>query len=134
MPNFFFSIWSHPTFCGAAPMPPQGKKALPLRTVLLIACQKSLAEFAAAAANKMKSFSAAACTWAKILLRLQVCELFTTGEQGVRAADCILLSKSSVGVYCEIQVAVSQSAKKAPHQRNYHTFLGKFSLQCDVIS
>ena len=34
------------------------------------ACQKSLAEFAAAAAKKLKSFSAAACTWQKILYGL----------------------------------------------------------------
>ena len=38
--------------------------------------------------NRVRSFSAGACTWWKILLRLQVCELCALGAQGVRAADC----------------------------------------------
>ena len=45
---------------------------------------KCLAEFAAAAANKVKSFSAATCAWRKIHLRLHVCELCAYSAQGVR--------------------------------------------------
>ena len=36
----------------------------------------------------MQSFSAGACTWPKILLRLQVWNLFAISEQIMRAADC----------------------------------------------
>ena len=50
--------------------------------------KKSLAEFAAKAANKVESFSAAACTWTKTHLRLQVWNLFANREQIMRAADC----------------------------------------------
>ena len=46
--------------------------------------------------NRIKSFSVGACTWQKIHLRLQVCELFAVGEQGVRAADCKNLSEKPV--------------------------------------
>ena len=59
--------------------------------------EKGFAEFAAKAANPSKSFSTAACTWAKTLLRLQVCELCANGAQGVRAADCKKPSKSPKG-------------------------------------
>ena len=38
--------------------------------------------------KSFKSFSTAACTWAKTLLRLQVWNLFAYGEQIMRAADC----------------------------------------------
>ena len=40
------------------------------------------------AANQVRSFSPGACTWAKILLSLQVWNLFAFGEQILRAADC----------------------------------------------
>ena len=46
---------------------------------------------------KFKSFSTAACTWAKTLLRLQVWNLFAYGEQIMRAADCKNLSESPEG-------------------------------------
>ena len=53
------------------------------------ACQKSLAvESRPQAANKVRTFSAGACTWQKIPYRLQVCELSAISGQGVRAADC----------------------------------------------
>ncbi len=42
-------------------------------------------------------FSTGACTWAKILIRLQVWNLFAMGGQIMRAADCKNLSKSPVG-------------------------------------
>ena len=40
------------------------------------------------AANQMQSFLAGACTWPKILLGLQVWNLFAFSEQILRAADC----------------------------------------------
>ena len=40
------------------------------------------------AANEMESFFAGACTWQKILLSLQVWNLFAFSEQIMRAADC----------------------------------------------
>ena len=46
---------------------------------------------------KSKSFSTAACTWAKTLLRLQVWNLFAYGEQIMRVADCKNLSESPEG-------------------------------------
>ena len=50
--------------------------------------EKGFAEFAAKAANPSKSFSTAACTWAKTHLRLLVWNLFVVDEQIMRAADC----------------------------------------------
>jgi len=47
--------------------------------------------------KELKPFSAGACTWQKILLRLQVCELCANGAQGVRAADCKKLAESPEG-------------------------------------
>jgi len=71
-------------------------------------CQKSLAEFTALAVNKMqKAFSAAACTWTKTLLRLQVWNLFAEGEQIMRAADCKKLSKNPEGVFRQAQARAS---------------------------
>ena len=68
---------------------------------------KSLAEFAADAANKVKSFLAAACTWTKTLLRLQVWNLFANGEQIMRAADCKKLAEKAEGLF--------RQAQQAPH-------------------
>jgi hypothetical protein len=64
-----------------------------------VAIEISLAEFAAAAAKKLKSFSAAACTWQKILIGLQTCELgalYTTSVLQQAASPC---RKSPVGFY-----------------------------------
>ena len=66
-------------------------------------CQKSLAEFAALAAKKIQSFSAGACTWQKIHLRLQVWNLFAYGEQIMRAADCKNWRKSPKGFFDKLQ-------------------------------
>ena len=44
-------------------------------------------------------FSAGACTWRKILHRLQVWNLFANGEQIMRAADCKNLSEKPEGVF-----------------------------------
>ena len=53
------------------------------------ACQKGLAEFAARRRQiKCDPFFAGACTWQKILLSLQVWNLFAHGGQIMRAADC----------------------------------------------
>ena len=41
----------------------------------------------------MESFFAGACTWQKILLSLQVWNLFAYGEQIMRAQTASLLSK-----------------------------------------
>ena len=59
--------------------------------------QISLAEFAAKAAKKCKLFSAGACTWQKILLRLQVWNLSLKRGQIMRAADCKNCGESPKG-------------------------------------
>ena len=46
-----------------------------------------------------ESFSAGACTWQKIHLRLQVWNLFAYGEQIMRAADCKNWRKSPKGFF-----------------------------------
>ena len=53
--------------------------------------------FCASKKTKYKSFLAAACTWSKILLRLQVWNLFAEDEQIMHAADCKKLAESPVG-------------------------------------
>ena len=56
--------------------------------------------------TEFKSFSTAACTWAKILLRLQVWNLFVCDEQILRAADCKNLSKSPEGDFRQSEPCV----------------------------
>ena len=46
---------------------------------------------------KLKTFSAGACTWQKILLRLQVWNLSAISRQMMRAADCKELAESPEG-------------------------------------
>ena len=65
--------------------------------VPLLRVEKGFAEFAALAANPFKSFLAAACTWTKIHLRLQVWNLFANDKQILRAADCKKMSESPEG-------------------------------------
>ena len=48
---------------------------------------------------KWKSFSAAACTWTKTHLRLQVWNLSAIGRQIMRAADCKELAEKPEGVF-----------------------------------
>ena len=48
---------------------------------------------------KSKSFSAGAHTWKKILLRLQVWNLFALGEQIMRVADCKNWWKAPKGIF-----------------------------------
>ena len=59
--------------------------------------KKCLAEFAAVAANKVKSIFDRGVYLGEILIRLQVWNLFAMGGQIMRAADCKNLSKSPVG-------------------------------------
>ena len=49
--------------------------------------------------TKSKSFSAGACTWQKILLRLQVWNLSAKGREIMRAADCKKLAKKPAGFF-----------------------------------
>ena len=55
---------------------------------------------------KSKLFSAGACTWQKIHLRLQVWNLFAYGEQIMRAADCKNWRKSPKGFFDKLNGAV----------------------------
>ena len=48
---------------------------------------------------KLELFSAGACTWQKILNRLQVWNLFTNSEQILRAADCEMLAEEAEGLF-----------------------------------
>ena len=48
------------------------------------------------AANQVRSFLPRACTWAKILLSLQVWNLFAFSEQIMRAADCKPFAKKGL--------------------------------------
>ena len=66
----------------------------PVQTVK-IASQSSLRQ----QRKESESFSAGACTWQKIHLRLQVWNLFAYGEQIMRAADCKKWRKSPKGFF-----------------------------------
>ena len=52
---------------------------------------------------KLKTFSAGACTWQKILLRLQVWILSAISRQMMRAADCKELAESPEGDFRQAQ-------------------------------
>ena len=52
---------------------------------------------------KLKTFSAGACTWQKILLRLQVWNLSAISRQMMRAADCKELAESPEGDFRQAQ-------------------------------
>ena len=67
---------------------------------------KGLAEFAATAAKKVKSFLAAACTWTKILLRLQVWNLISKGDQIMRVADCKILAEKPGGFFASCDLTL----------------------------
>jgi len=53
----------------------------------------------------VKTFSAGACTWQKILLKLQVWNLFAIGEQIMRAADCKKWRKALKGFFDKLNGA-----------------------------
>ncbi|MDY2558461.1 MAG: hypothetical protein SOW29_08970, partial [Candidatus Faecousia sp.] len=59
-----------------------------------------------------KSFSTAACTWAKTPLRLQVWNLFAYGEQIMRAADCKILAEKPEGVLRQANAALKTERHK----------------------
>ena len=66
-------------------------------------CQKASQSLRHKPQIRCKSFSAGACTWQKILLRLQVWNLSSEGGQIMRAADCKLLAESPKGVFRQTQ-------------------------------
>ena len=53
--------------------------------------------------RKSKNFSAGACTWRKILFRLQVWNLSPMGGQIMRAAGCQSLSEKPFGLFRQSQ-------------------------------
>ena len=67
---------------------------------------------------KSNPFSTGACTWAKILIRLQVWNLFAMGGQIMRTADCKNLSKSPVGDF-----------RQPEHRRSEATAAVRFVLR-----
>ena len=62
------------------------------------------------AQNKVQIFSAGACTWQKILLRLQVWKLSAAGRQFMRAADCGKLAEKAEGLFRQAQIAAASAA------------------------
>ena len=50
-----------------------------------------------------QSFLTAACTWAKIRIRLQVWNLFTAGKQIMRATDCKKLAEKPEGFFDKLK-------------------------------
>ena len=58
-----------------------------------------------------KSFLAAACTWTKTLLRLQVWNLYAKGVQIMRAADCKKLAESPEGDFRQAPRQFPRSGK-----------------------
>ena len=56
--------------------------------------QKASQNFSRKRKTKFKKFSAAACTWTKTPIRLQVWNLFANSEQILRAADCNKLAEN----------------------------------------
>ena len=130
----WFHLLNHSVFqpCGRIPSAPTNAphNKTPVGVIRRVpACQKSLAEFAALAANKINSFSAGACTWQKIHLRLPVWNLFASSEQIMHAADCKYLSKNHqrffdsltpVGKVRRVLVLFSFRRLPRPGQRREH--------------
>ena len=80
-------------------------KAAPLRKRLFpegAVCQKASQSSLCQQRKESESFSAGACTWQKIHLRLQVWNLFAYGEQIMRAADCKNWRKSPKGFFRQV--------------------------------
>ena len=95
-------------------------------------CQKSLAEFAARRRQiKCNPFFAGACTWQKILLSLQVWNLFAFSEQIMRAADLKAFCPKRASPFFESiwTVLATPSAKSfCPKSRGVEAYLQVF--QC----
>ena len=69
----------------------------------------------------MRSFFAGACTWQKILLSLQVWNLFAFSEQIMHAADCKPFDKKAMA-FCQTQHprdVVSRGCEACPKGRRY---------------
>ena len=66
-------------------------------------CQKASQSSLRQQRKESESFSAGACTWQKIHLRLQVWNLFAYGEQIMRAADCKNWRKSPKGFFDKLK-------------------------------
>ena len=70
---------------------------------LLQTVEKASQSFLRKQKIKLKTFSAGACTWQKILLRLQVWNLSAISRQMMRAADCKELAESPEGDFRQAQ-------------------------------
>ena len=101
-PRFMKAFAAHGDFFASAAVAPQGASRWHLNQIYC-ECEaftvKPRRVCRPQAAKKLGSFSAGACTWQKILLRLQVWNLFACGEQIMRAAACKTLSKSPAADY-----------------------------------
>ncbi len=99
-PRFMKAFAAHGDFFASAAVAPQGASRWHLNQIYC-ECEaftvKPRRVCRPQAAKKLESFSAGACTWQKIPLRLQVWNLFACGEQIMRAAACKTLSKSPAG-------------------------------------
>ena len=99
-PRFMKAFAAHGDFFASAAVAPQGASRWHLNQIYC-ECEaftvKPRRVCRPQAAKKLESFSAGACTWQKIPLRLQVWNLFAAGEQIMRAAACKTLSKSPAG-------------------------------------
>ena len=100
-------------------MPKLQKKCIPPRMLSFISCnlkrtdtkryrffqtvEKASQSFLRKQKIKLKTFSAGACTWQKILLRLQVWNLSAISRQMMRAADCKELAESPEGDFRQAQ-------------------------------
>ena len=73
-----------------------------MSTVLRLS-KKASQNFLRMQKTKSKSFCAGACTWHKILLRLQVWNLFAYSEQIMRAADCKTVENPLKGVFDKLR-------------------------------
>ena len=61
--------------------------------------------------TKFKTFCVGACTWYKLLIRLQVWNLFGMDEQIMRAADCRKLAEKPEGVFRQAQCRTEFSVR-----------------------
>ena len=68
-------------------------------------CQKASQNFPHKRKTEFKTFCAGACTWHKILIRLQVWKLFVLDEQLVRAAGCQKLAEKPEGISAKFKKA-----------------------------
>ena len=67
--------------------------------------KKASQNFSRKRKTKYKRFSAAACTWTKTPIRLQVWNLFVNCEQILRAADCKNLAEKPEGIFRQTQAS-----------------------------